>query len=620
MASLFSLLVGINDYPAPVPGLTGCLNDVSALAGFLNSRQQLLELEWKNQTLCNQEATREAVIKGFSALKSAGPEDTILFYFSGHGSRVKSLPVFRHIDIHGWCESLVLYDSRLPGGRDLLDKELSVLIYEVTSVTKAHFVVLIDACHAGSVTRDSGQWMRPRLTDPTARIIDLATLYGAELFSKEADKWDPPVGPQIALAAARTDESAVETLLEGNPKGLFTSCLLDFLNHTPVHLQGYAQLMARVGVMVSLVNPRQHPQLEAVGESRQSLFLQGKPGASFLAEAYAAASGVWKVDIGAMHGLSSQQALKIRSGASWQSVAILQLGATGSILKMPSFAEPGKRYPVQVTPLTRLLPIAINPEKCNEIDRLVFYREMPLDIYLELDPRKAKYWIESEKGTLRLVRPGSNRPVFKALPSNEKGIQLFLENLGKVARWESLLQLSNPFSQIPPEDLAINWQEILPGGELRPLDQFEVACLEQTDQRDPVVQLFIQNKGAKRYYVGGLYFSEDYGITGDYLPVCALDPGNEPYFLGIYRQGQVINQLSLYVPDEVFDWGENLINNYLVILISTAEFKMDWLEQTPLELEPAATTRGGGRKPLNLDAMGEDWKTQILSIQIERKA
>ena len=76
----------------------------------------------------------------------------------------------------------------------------------------------------------------------------------------------------------------------------------------------------------------------------------------------------------------------------------------------------------------------------------------------------------------------------------------------------------------------------------------------------------------------------------------------------------------MYVPDEVFDWGENLINNYLVILISTAEFKMDWLEQTPLELEPAATTRGGGRKPLNLDAMGEDWKTQILSIQIERKA
>jgi len=63
---LFALLVGIDDYPPPIPPLRGCVNDNDAFAAYLSDRVALdrgLSLHLKS--LKNGEATRAAVIDAF---------------------------------------------------------------------------------------------------------------------------------------------------------------------------------------------------------------------------------------------------------------------------------------------------------------------------------------------------------------------------------------------------------------------------------------------------------------------------------------------------------------------------------------------------------------------------
>src|SRR4051794_31225944 len=84
MKTVYALLIGIDNYRAPVPALRGCGNDVCEVRAFLkamvahgsdqNSGEALQVV-----TLLNQQATRTALIDGFrSHLIKAGPKDVAL--------------------------------------------------------------------------------------------------------------------------------------------------------------------------------------------------------------------------------------------------------------------------------------------------------------------------------------------------------------------------------------------------------------------------------------------------------------------------------------------------------------------------------------------------------------
>jgi hypothetical protein len=92
---IYALLVGIDDYPLPVPKLRGCVNDVEQMQEYLVARvdpggQPLGEV-LKIKKLTNREATRQAVIRTFREhLGQAGPDDVALFCYSGLTSREHS--------------------------------------------------------------------------------------------------------------------------------------------------------------------------------------------------------------------------------------------------------------------------------------------------------------------------------------------------------------------------------------------------------------------------------------------------------------------------------------------------------------------------------------------------
>src|SRR5262249_13311028 len=92
MKTFYALLVGIDDYPPPLPKLRGCINDIERMREFLEGRVDLGDRELgkalKIRTLTNQEATRAAVIDAFRThLGQARTGDVALFCYSGHGAQ-----------------------------------------------------------------------------------------------------------------------------------------------------------------------------------------------------------------------------------------------------------------------------------------------------------------------------------------------------------------------------------------------------------------------------------------------------------------------------------------------------------------------------------------------------
>ena len=161
--NIYALLVGINDY-APdsgVRGLQGCVQDIRTIQAYLEDRVPLENLHLL-PPLLNEQATRQAVIDAFrNHLCQAGSDDTVLFYYAGHGSQEDAPEEFWTIEPDCLNETLVCYDSRNENGLDLADKELAALIGKVAE-KNPHIVLILDCCHSGSGTRDPMQEVEER--------------------------------------------------------------------------------------------------------------------------------------------------------------------------------------------------------------------------------------------------------------------------------------------------------------------------------------------------------------------------------------------------------------------------------------------------------------------------
>ena len=165
-STLYGLLVGINDYAGGVRSLRGCVNDVERLEEYLRRQNRDASRPPKLRKLLNHDATRAALVAGFREhLALAGPEDVVLFAFSGHGSQEAAPEEFWDIEPDHKNQTIVCYDSRA-GAWDLADKELSLLLAEVAGRGCRHIVAWLDCCHAGTGTRGDEL---DRLVEPSGR-------------------------------------------------------------------------------------------------------------------------------------------------------------------------------------------------------------------------------------------------------------------------------------------------------------------------------------------------------------------------------------------------------------------------------------------------------------------
>ncbi|MFO0801373.1 MAG: caspase family protein [Gemmataceae bacterium] len=247
-----ALLCGINNYKS-VRDLRGCVRDVENFRSLLTAQYGFASEDV--HILTDRDVVKSKLKAAWKwLLKGAGPGDTLVFHFSGHGSYV---PDRNGDEDDGRDEILCLYDMDFNSDKTyLLDDELGAWIDETPE--GANLIVVTDCCHSGSNTRMVTDAVGGRVVrfvldeDATFRVARAtgASPKDVEVLARflPPPAWVPALdaAPRPAsraasprpnhhlhLAACQDSETASDAPIDGQYAGAFTHHLCRLLRGEP---------------------------------------------------------------------------------------------------------------------------------------------------------------------------------------------------------------------------------------------------------------------------------------------------------------------------------------------------------------------------------------------------
>ncbi len=647
--TLYALLVGINDYAGNVNSLNGCINDVQAMRGLLEERAAAggwtaqIALLTSGLHAAETKPTREAVIAAFRAhLRQAGPGDVALFYYSGHGSQERAPEAFWKFEPDRLNETLVCYDSRMPGKWDLADKELSQLIHEVATTDAAgaakaqppHIALIIDACHSGSISRDVGD-ATARLLRADARertLADYISIERAVAATAMAGDWiDSPTARHVLMAACRPDQTAKERQVEGATRGLFTHHLITLLRQSTAPLT-YHDIARSLNTIVPNTVDAQSPQLEAPdGRDLAGLFLNGgvAPAQAYLRVAFDNALGEWTIDAGEIHGIAGPTAENgdestallvyaddAPAGAKALGTArVLRVLPGRSVVELKLAARPDSKQRFKaVIDSVPFPPVRIFFEgAAGQIDtaRATLAAKSPADALRLLvrestDRQAADIIVSADTHGYRLRRAAAIAALDVVAPDAE----VMLQRLAHIARWNTALALTNRTQLVAsldragrqPIEIALHrWDAAANAFEPQPLADADVhLTAEKHDGKIvwPRIGIKVTNNSAQRLHVTLFDMTDTYLISADLLRGSMLDPGASVWA----RTPSGSDRISLFVPAELLKQGCGAVRDVFKVLAATDAFDATLLEQGDLVnavlAAPKSVHRGGSLSAL----------------------
>ncbi|PCH38915.1 hypothetical protein WOLCODRAFT_128800 [Wolfiporia cocos MD-104 SS10] len=274
---VYAVVAAIDDYWNPdIPNLSGCVHDGENVVSFLT---EVLQVPFGHIVfLRNEAATRDAIIQSIQTHLIHNSDisigDTMIFYFAGHGARVQAPP--------GWLadrnsvETICPHDDgkRLDTEQVIYgipDRTFDGLMRRLAYEKGDNITVIMDTCHSTTALRGVGTARHiPLNVSPSPLPFELdKEIWMWGLSSRTATAMVPtrflykPMSSHVILAACRSEEVAVELNTGDEPRGAFTSALLDTLRDCPLGHVTYTRLMALL--------PRlsfQHPQCEGINKDR----------------------------------------------------------------------------------------------------------------------------------------------------------------------------------------------------------------------------------------------------------------------------------------------------------------------------------------------------------------
>jgi Caspase domain len=316
-----ALLIGIDDYVPPgaalpvspaghapdsrfAPGTTwislhGPAVDVPSMYELLQDNYGFKDI----RVMKEQDATRVGILAAIDQLVAdTQPGDLDVFYYSGHGSRrLDTLSSKDHFD-----QTIVPIDA-WKGAEDIRDKELALRFDKIVFEKRAHLTAIYDSCDSATMARGITLSVERALPYDDRDVAvekktDPATVTEADLMRRPKDEQIPQDGDAIVLAAAGSDESAVEALYPDDNQfhGAFTRALVRVLKVNTQSLSA-ADVVAEVSNMLHADKvPFQQPSLE--GRTEESLF--GDPVAAHALHVHVVSVSGTKVelDIGSAAG------------------------------------------------------------------------------------------------------------------------------------------------------------------------------------------------------------------------------------------------------------------------------------------------------------------------------
>lgn len=464
-----ALLIGINKYKA-VPKLQGSLNDIETMRHILLTRWGFSE---KHITVVTDErGTRTGILAALDQLvKEAGPNDTVYFHYSGHGSQVEDLSgdeADDHLD-----ETLVPQDGRSGDIPDITDDELDAIFAKMRAKSA---LIVLDSCHSGTATRSLDIQTR---SIPRDTRLDL---YRKTEEAKPATRAIVPVmtSRYVVMTGAASHQEALDGPVEGRYHGFFTYSLSKSLSQarpgaSPREVfSGVERELKRIQTHFGR-NAMPEPQLEAPPHLIETALLGtavpsgGKPGAKPGGESAARLPWVEVVPAqGGMVTLVSGVLLGAGPGSTWSIyptgetrfapgkalgiVTVTQVSGKDALARVQSSAgsipvgaraiallpaPTGQRIPIRLldVPADRRGTIEENLKKNIK------------DIVLVGPEEPARFAVDVDGGTLRLLT-ADGLDVVASFGLNEAWGTGVATVISRSAKASELLALDNPSSHL----------------------------------------------------------------------------------------------------------------------------------------------------------------------------
>lgn len=654
--TIHALVVGIDDYT--YSPLQGCVNDALAVGAFFEQYgarngfhlnfKYLLAPQAKNAQAVSDanvaiEAppTRQNIIAAFDAFDNGGTlraGDAFLFYFSGHGSQETAAPEFRHLKADGLDEAFDCLDSAGGDRRHLLDKELAWLLWRLSARNPdLHLLVVTDCCHSGNNTRGDEALLQVRRGKPRTEFTPFGELLGVKgipesdrIFAVQGEKaYFRAEARHIHLAAARDNETAKETLIEGRRRGVFTWSLLRVLECGGTGLS-YLELLRRTEAFVRNRVAEQIPQLEALGGAgKTDGFLGGAfpPAKPEYPVQYAAQQ--WRLAAGRLAGIvpGSDAIPALVTLTDGRAARIKTVEANYSVLDDAGFT-PEDRDNTGLRAIVGQMPApairvyvdageAARSELEADVDKIK-------PIYVDfgaVSEADAEFTARRDaQENWMLLRRDSASPVFLRQSRTYEFVQ-FCDAVGK---YRFVLELENTGARIDLNDLEIDL-EVIEGQPLstdnlntlkgKPADRNDLVLHYRTvegKRLQPALRCKVRFK-QKKMWVGGLFLDNEFGITHN-LADRELSPGQEHAF-AFALNGVDYNAVPLSIKPELLQRGVTEITDYLKIFVSDTDFKLDDFAQPPLPLDTAGTTRSIGLEEAPVGTK-TDWAVITIPLKI----
>lgn len=670
---IYALLVAIDQYQQ-VRKLSGCVNDINAVENYL---QLSSNLNTSAQKLTNAEATKENIAVAFQEhLAQAEEQDTVLFYYSGHGTQETAASFWDETD--GALECIVCYDGNAAKLSDFLltDKELRFLIHDLYQHTRAHIVTIFDCCNSGDNTRngalmmagsDSSLISERSVTPKGARYFPqrdwsqflFSDLFTAEDLDKSHISTFIPEGKHIQISACESNQTALEI----NGEGVFTKTLLKTLKDCGGNIS-YQKLRSRIRQYMRASfeqTPRIYAPIDAEGMLGLGFLNKPIDNQKIFSEATQDKNGVWQINVGAIHGVKSSSQVTLKDPDEPGKSILAKIKKQGVLIDYSLLDATGlddqKIYNAQIEGLlSQELNLEINnldatPEQASLLittlqqqasGGFAFGGEQSAKP-TEKDSGKAQpadYTLHLNSGEAYLTLPGQPyQPLIRPIPllksvQTEEGISVLdnkievLTTLKHISRWHFIKNLQNDAIPVnfPKQPLKIELQ-YLPSGRPITLIENNRATIEYeklNGKWQGTIEIKITNTTDQDLYVCAAYLRKEFGCYLDFLPqrVQLLHAGKSILLGPTTRAGvkkDAINLTLGRVPQE-YNWAEALES--IKFIISTTEFDGEALilEGLPAPLTTADLEKGLAREEergLEIDDAAVEfsgWLTQTLEL------
>ena len=618
-----ALLIGINEYKANDPGqadkasgawipedLKGAINDIALMQQVLLTRFGVAE---SNITrLENQAATREAIVTTMKQfISETQADDMVYIHFSGHGSQVEDQ---NGDETDGLDETILSYDARTPGVRDITDDELGRML---ASLPTENALVVLDSCHSGTATRSASQ-LRSRAVPLDPR---------GELYATRSSGKSPPASANYILMTGAADyQTALDGPIDdGKYYGLFSLSMGRSLGRLPagasvktIHAEARRE-MQRIGEQFGLYSVPD-PQLEAPEHIKDSAILSENPNATRLAWASVGSSekdgirlqnaGTLAAENGSVWAIYPPGEKEFQANKAIATVTVERINGNEVIGRMEGRGEsilPGSRA-IQVIPAPATDHVTMRLDRMPEGDRqgLADALNQTADgqsIRLTGTDEFSRYLVDRQNNRYIVYSAGGLQTIAN-FPADD--LRLAAQSLVKVAKRSKnvneVLSLDNPASGMQVS-VAVN-----------PVDRFGGVRGVSVVGAADVSSFRVRRQGQRRDRSNSLTL-EITTNQDSYLTIVDVDPEGAVAVLfpnaisernGFYPQGFVHGGKAVRIPDGLennqagFNWdyvpptGVDTIRVFAANDLATAERIRAYLGQIAnTKIQSGAVQRGG---------------------------